>query len=85
MVSSNKVICVFAPGGVEDLISVIDRIEGRFIKAEIDPCFPLESAAEAHRNAEGRSKNGYSALSVDLDLNLKPINLMTSSVRELRQ
>lgn len=55
--SSRKVHCTLASGSAEDLRAVRDMIESGTLQSTVTESFPIEKAAEAHRQLEeGRNK-----------------------------
>ncbi len=53
-----KVICALAAPNKGDLAFIKDFLEARKLKPVIERYFPLEKAAEAHRNVEAGNKKG---------------------------
>lgn len=60
-----KVICIIAPGSLEDLISVKELIEKGVIKPGLDRSFSMQQAAEAHRYVESGEAKGKVAISIN--------------------
>ncbi len=66
--SKKRLICVLAPGSLNDLLDVRRLIESGKIKAMIDKVFPMEQAAEAHLYAESGNRHGKIALRMMYDI-----------------
>lgn len=63
--SRQRVICAFAEERVRDLILVRELAEAGRIQTNIDRCFPIEEAADAHRYVEGGARKGPVVLTVE--------------------
>jgi len=64
LTGGKRVLCVLAPGSVEDLRSVKDLLATGQLKSIIDKCYPLGQAAGAHRHVENGNHKGKVAITI---------------------
>jgi NADPH:quinone reductase-like Zn-dependent oxidoreductase len=62
--SDRKMMCVIAPGNLQDLLDVREMIEAGEIKAHIARQFGMGQAAEAHRYAESGGRQGQVGITI---------------------
>jgi NADPH:quinone reductase-like Zn-dependent oxidoreductase len=62
--SDRHMICVIAPGSLQDLLDVREMIEAGKIKAHIARQFTMDQAGEAHRYAESNGRQGQVGISI---------------------
>lgn len=59
-----RVVCALAICNQDDMAKVKDMAESGTITTQVDRCFPLEQAAEAHRYIESGQKRGHVIIGV---------------------